>query len=86
MIVMLTYVCYAGHNNSMMGLVMKEDIILNRPNGDKSYIQLLFGDITQLQLEDAVDFLFVSAFPGTHLFIKMEYIYTYIYVYVSNVC
>nr|KAG5685787.1 hypothetical protein BaRGS_019850 [Batillaria attramentaria] len=46
-----------------MGLVLKEKILLKTPQG-MSEIQLLFGDITQLPIEEKVDYIFTSAFPG----------------------
>ncbi|KAK7480324.1 hypothetical protein BaRGS_00028371 [Batillaria attramentaria] len=48
-----------------MGLVLKEKILLKTPQG-MSEIQLLFGDITQLPIEEKVDYIFTSAFPGDY--------------------
>ena len=49
-----------------MALVLKERICLTTPQG-ASEVQLLFGDITQLPVEEKVDAIFVSAFPGETL-------------------
>jgi hypothetical protein len=46
-----------------MGLVLKEKICVASPQGT-SEVQLLFGDITKLPMEEKVDYLFTSAFPG----------------------
>ena len=46
-----------------MALVLKKKICLTTPQG-VSEVQLLFGDITQLPVDEKVDAIFVSAFPG----------------------
>ena len=51
------------NNSTAMALVLKEKICLTTPQG-VSEVQLLFGDITQLPVEEKVDTVFVSAFPG----------------------
>ncbi|KAK7104240.1 uncharacterized protein [Littorina saxatilis] len=48
-----------------MGLVLKDSMRLTTALGI-SEVQLLFGDITQLPIDEKVDFIFVSAFPGDY--------------------
>ena len=47
----------------MSGLALIDTMCINTNNGTR-FIELYLGDITDLSLEDKVDIIMVSSFPG----------------------